>query len=783
MRYRTSLLLLLSLLYPIVIAAQDYRSGSNSYYWKNRKPYEGYWQQDVHYVIKARLDDKTDIIEGAQELTYWNNSPYELPFVYFRLVQNAFQPGSYLDDLQKNNKVIPKYGKYESAGQGTTIESLTANWISLKTELDNTILKVFLERPLKSGESITFSVKFKTHFDKGTTRRRMKLFNAYGYKHYDAVHWYPRISVYDRKFGWTTDQHLGKEFYGDFGTYDVELTLPNNYVLDATGTLLNRDEVLPDSLRKKLDIRNFARKPLYEKPSEIIKPDGTFKTWRFHAENVHDFAFTADPTYRIGEADCQLPNGNTVKCISLAQEPHASKWQNAADYASKIIKIYSEDFGMYAYPKMIVADARDGMEYPMLTLDGGLDPGYRSLLAHEIGHNWFFGMVGNNETYRAALDEGFTQFLTAWSMEKLEGPVEPPVRDSSFWGWYINSYYTPAGTRDKRAYLPYLNDAIRDVDAPLNTHSDHFNGALEHGGGYRNVYYKTATMLYNLQYVLGEELFLKAMQHYFEQWKMCHPYFEDFRNSIIQYTQVDLNWFFDAWMETTKHIDYKVKYVRKAPEGDDYIIRFKRKDRMTMPLDFTVISREEKRYDFHIPNDWFVKKTSATVLPRWIGWDKLKPCYDAKVTIPGGIEDVVIDTTMRLADINILDNSKKMPLSLTFDSRINNAPDRTKYELKARPDVWYNYYDGLKLGIHLNGGYMKSKHLVSTTVWFNTGLAQAYIPEGVKVNLYDDLSYTFTYSNSLDMHSSTWVLKAWMVLKLIQSDFQSQTTPCIIPSM
>src|SRR6185369_2812054 len=115
------------------------------------------------------------------------------------------------------------------------------------------------------------------------------------------------------------------------------------------------------------------------------------------------------------------------------------------------------------------------------------------------------------------------------------------------------------------AYSGYLTDAIRNDDAtPLNTHSDYFSGALGHGGGYRQVYMKTATMLYNLQYVLGDSLFLKAMQHYFSQWKICHPYPEDFRNSIIQYTQVDLNWFFGQWLETDKHIDYEVENYKKG---------------------------------------------------------------------------------------------------------------------------------------------------------------------------------------------------------------------------
>lgn len=739
---RTIATLFIIVLSQLIFAQTDYRSESNQYYWKNKKPIDGYWQQDVAYQIKANINDSNDVIEGEEVLTYWNNSPDELSFVYFHLYQNAFQPGSYTDNLHRNNDFPIKYGKYEKKGLGTQILALKANNIDLKTEEDNTVLKVFLTEPLKPGSSVKFTISFKTYFDNGgTIRRRMKLFNAYGYKHYDGVHWYPRISVYDRKLGWDTDQHLGKEFYGDYGTFEVELTFPSHFIVEATGILTNEKEVLPDDLKSKLDLKNFKDKPLEQAPSVIIPADGSKKTWKYVAQNVHDFAFTADPTYRIGET-----SWNGIKCVAVAQEPHAAKWQNAAEYAAKIIQINSEDFGMYAYPKMVVADARDGMEYPMLTLDGGLDPDYRSLLVHEISHNWFFGMIGSNETYRAALDEGFTQFLTAWTYAKIDGPIEIKSKPKSS---YIQKYLKSNSIINTRAYNAYILDAAKGDETTLNTHSDDFNGALRHGGGYSQVYYKTATMLYNLQYVLGDSLFLKAIQHYFDQWKMCHPYMEDFRSSIIQYTKVDLNWFFDQWLETSKTIDYSVKRVKKIKEGE-YRIAFKRKGRMQMPIDFQVISKDSSKYNYYIPNTWFEKNTTATVLPRWIGWNKVKPFYTAVVKVPGGISDVVIDPTHRLADVNMLNNSLKFPMITSFDSRVYNSVDWTKYELFVRPDVWYNGYDGIKAGIHLNGNYLNLFHVFDLNIWLNTGLAQRDIPLEAFKNKYENLSFRFNYKTSLN---------------------------------
>lgn len=521
-------------------------------------PHAGYWQQDVHYKINAEIDERTDIITATEELTYWNNSPDDLTEIFFHLYQNAFQPGSYYDRFQTDEGKKNTYGeRYESKGLGTVVSNLSisypsgARYSELDTYLDNTILRITLPQTLKSGESITINMDFKTYFDAGTVRRRMKVFNAYNLneprskidpdydyndysnKHYDGVHWYPRISVYDRKFGWTTDQHMRREFYGDFGTYDVNLTFASHMVVEATGYLQNRNQVLPPSLREKLELKNFANKKWNSKPS-IVTPykRGEKKTWSFHAENVHDFAFTADPTYRIGESEW-----NGVKTVAIVREHHASGWQNAADYTAKIIKTFSEDMGTYVYHKMIVADAKDGMEYPMLTLDGGSDPGYRGLLVHEVGHNWFFGMLGNNETYRAAMDEGFTQFLTVWGLEAIDGKYRVKNKSKSEW---INKYKDPEIVLDSRAYASYLRDATRGIDPHLNTHSHEF----ESTSAYRHVYVKMATMLYNLQYVLGDSLFLEVMQDYVEDWTIAHPYFEDFRASVVRSTKTDMNWFF-----------------------------------------------------------------------------------------------------------------------------------------------------------------------------------------------------------------------------------------------
>ncbi len=737
MRYILSILSLL----PFVLQAQVFNYKD---YWKNRQPNAAYWQQDVHYTINAVINDSLDEITGEETLEYFNNSPDELTNVYFHLYQNAFQPNSYAHALNEVNKEETTFGQYEGKNMGTLINAFSVDGVPTSFTIDNTILIAKLPKPLASGASVKFTIRFKTYWDEGSMRRRFKLFSPDGKnKHYDGVHWYPRICVYDRKFGWETDQHLGKEFYGDYGVYDVKLTFPSNYVVEATGLLTNENEVMPADLRAKLDIANYSRPASSKEMATAvagrvptgytykIERNGT-KTWSYHAENVHDFAFTADPTYRMAET---MWNG--IKCIALAQEQNAAQWYPTSDFVAKVVEIYSTDIGMYGYPKIVAADARDGMEYPMITLNGGNWPGHQYVIAHEVGHNWFFGMIGNNETYRAMLDEGFTQFLTSWSIKKFN---KIPM--------HANSY------DEQAVYNGYLNDAINKNDMPLNTHSDDFNSATGHGGGYRHVYYKTATMLYNLQYVLGDELFLKAMQHYFNKWKFAHPYPEDFRQAIIEYTKVDLNWFFDQWMETTKSIDYQIvdatRIMKSVNDGKyRYELKLKRKGDMQMPLDITVSDRAGKSYQYLIPNTYFAKQEGRTVLNTWKGWGQLNKTYTDTIVLDNKIDVVEIDTTNRLADIYRIDNRMKrheykLPLRTKLNKGIAMNSSFNYRNMSWRPDVWFNAVDGMKVGVNTHFEYAKVKHVLDISFWVNTGLGAE--SSALKDNR-DPFSYRLVYKN------------------------------------
>ncbi|MCF8331725.1 MAG: M1 family metallopeptidase [Bacteroidales bacterium] len=680
---------------------------------KTQDGYEKYWQQRTKYTIKAKINTETDILSGHEKLIYFNQSPHSIKKLYFHLYQNAFQPGSYLDKRQTAYGNPFYFGKYESKGKGIEVRDVKIEGSEATYIIDNTIMEIPLEEPLKPGDSIQIEMNFNTYFDITASWRRMRVYKAYGVKNYNGGHWYPRISVFDRKFGWTADQHLVHEFYGDFGYYDVHIEMPKQYIIDATGLLQNRQKVLPEKLREKLDISNFKNKPLYSQPSQIIKPGSETKTWHFMADNVHDFAFVASPLFRIGEVQW-----NGITCRSLAMEPHAAKWQDAAQLTADIIKIFSEDFGKYAYPKMIVADVRSGMEYPMLTMNNGLSPDYAYIFAHEIGHNWFFGAVGTNETYRASLDEGFTQFLTSWALEKLS--KKRNIASGNKNRFPYNKYKTK-NLRYKTVYKRYFEDAFYHKGTRLNQHSDKFNTANPYGRVYRQTYYKGAVMLYQLKYVLGDSLFQSCMKHYYETWKFRHPYLEDMRNLFINHSGVNLNWFFDQWLNSRKTIDYSLKSVKKLNKKETKI-KLERKGRMEMPLNVLVILEKGDSTFYHIPNRRFIKKTNYQVLSKWYGWDKLNREYTFLINSDSDVSNVIIDPEHNLADMNRMDNSLKSNAILDFDYLVHQPANPDQYEFYLRPDLWWNKIEGLKAGFNLNGSYMKEIHAFDLSVFYNSGV-------------------------------------------------------------
>jgi hypothetical protein len=655
-----------------------------------------YFQQGIYYIMDISFNPESDIITGSETLTYVNNSPDTLQFVYFHLYQNAFIPGSYQDIRRIGVGDNDIHELEESQQGGSNIASLEdANGESLNFKVVDTNMKVWLNKPLPPGGNTIFSLQFTTKFSDHDARMHK------GDDYYVATHWYPRMAVYDFKRGWNNDFHLGREFYGDFGTFEWNLTLPAHYIVDGTGRLLNRDEVMPIALRQKIDITQFKDKDPLEPVTIITEPTDETKTWVFKAEKVHDVAWIASPSFRIGIAEW-----DGIKVYSYAREQNAAKWQDAAHIGALFIEDYSIRWGRYSYHKMIVSDVEDGMEYPMLTADSGGSPGYIGLLGHEIGHNWFYGLVGSNETYRAFLDEGFTNFITAVSMDSIWGQGSATQYEK----WYASKFYPRKSRKYIRNDLRYMRFARSGFEVdPLNTHSDYFNEY----SNYRLVYSKTASMLFNLQYTLGTETLNKVMQTYFSRFLFQHPYPEDFIKVAEEVSDKKLDWFFHQWLDQTITLDYAITDLKSLKIDDRHFAKLslKRKGKMEMPLDIQLTLQNGETKMVHIPNQEVNQKElpeSWYTAKRWVGWNSFNNTYTVDVPVSSPVVKAQIDPSGRLTDIYRLDNVSGTipPINWQSDNMYVYYPTLDAYDVYLRPTFSYNKVDGFNPGIHWKSGYM-----------------------------------------------------------------------------
>lgn len=657
------------------------------------------WQQQANYKIQANLNDSSKTIEGVMQFAYFNNSPFVLEKLYFNLYPNAFQPQSYLDlknraehdysmaDLKEKDSAWCRILHIEEAGAQP-----------LDYQPDNTIMAVSLNHPLNPGDSLQLKIQFQTRF--GANSYRMQVRNG----QFVATQWYPKVCVYDDHGGWHLDQHFGSEFYGEFGTFDVEITLAADFIVGATGILTNQNEVLPDSLLKKLDIKNFKSKSSGSDNASLLNiKKGETKTWKYLAENVHDFAWTADRKFRIGTAQWE-----NVTIYALAKESNAANWQDAAAVGARVIALFSRHFGRYPYPQMTLADVDQGMEYPMIVMVGGKSPTYNGLFYHEIGHNWFYGVVANNETAYPALDEGFTVYLTDFALDSLEDPLTYQEDDIS---WYLQKFYRP----DPNFRTSTMKETIRTIktgfEEKVLTHSDH----CQDWTSYRHVAYnKPAATLHLLQGALGDSIFFNVMQAYFERWKFRHPYPDDFQKVAEEVSGRNLSWFFEQCWKSTKTCDYAFSGLsnrKLAPDAYKTTIEIKRRGEIYMPVDLELTLADGSRRRYTIPVDeWSKKAAGVEVLPRWIGWNDWQRTYRTTLQLPQKAKKGIIDPELRMLDVNYLNNQSGWLPKINFhpDNLYAKYAPLDAWLLLMRPGFWYNDRDGLKTGLHFEGSYLGS---------------------------------------------------------------------------
>lgn len=566
----------------------------------------GYWQQHVNYDIDVSLDHTNHQFKGVERIEYTNNSPDTLHKAYIHLYFNAFQPNSMMDIRSLNiadpdRRVKDRISKLSKDEIGYhEIEDLQVNGVGCHFTISGTVMKLVLPKPIAPGEMAIFDFKFKGQVP--LQIRRSGRDNKEGID-YTMTQWYPKMAEYD-KDGWHPNQYVGREFYGVYGSFDVSITIDKDYVVAGTGT--------------------HTKHSTYNNTN----------TWNFKANNVHDFAWAADPDYQ--HDSIEVP-GITTLHFYYQTDTLAQQWKDIQPDVKRLFEIMSAKFGKYPYEQFSVIQGGDGgMEYPMCTmiLGHGEKEGKVGLIAHESFHNWYYGILGSDEFQYPWMDEGFTTY------------AEEIVLDSLYNHQSINPL--------KRAYETYRFYAQQPWEEPMTTPADfyHLNAAYS-----INSYYKGAITLSQLEYIIGNKAFAKGMLRYFNEWKFKHPSPKDFLRVMELSSNIELDWYFEHWINTTKHIDYSIDSIIDGKKKTEVILG--NLGDHPMPLDIKVTLKNGENLWYNIPLKMMLgnKENQEKNWNIEAPWQWTNPTYQFTINAATkDIETIEIDPTGRLADVNILNN-------------------------------------------------------------------------------------------------------------------------------
>lgn len=655
------------------------------------------WQQRVFYTMDVRLSPEERTLVGRQRLVYYNNSPDTITYVYYHLFYRAFRSGSMffrLNRTEEQQRLDPRL-------QGDVrIDTLSQDGAPLRWTIDETIARVELDHPVLPGDSTVLEMSWFT--------RIPILIRRGGYQspegiEFSMAQWYPKIAAYDQS-GWHPDIYVKREFYGVFGSYRVSITLPAQYVVAATGTLLN-----PEVVRCGYEFSNRDTVILYPASGTGVK------TWVFQADSVHDFAWSADPDYFH-----EITHVDGVTIHLLAERNVRGYWTSAAGAARSIMAYYSRRFGNYAWPSFTIAQGGDGgMEYPMIVLVTGYrtEASLAGVIAHETAHQWFYGMLGNNETDEAWLDEGFAEYLTDQAKRDTLGIIgtEHPYTGLNrlVYPWWFSPY---------TAVESYYRLALLGLDEPLSTPHDRFlndaSSAL--------VYHKGHAVLGMLQTMLGDSVFDEGMRRYVRAWRWRHPTTRDFEREMERTSGMRLDWFFNQWITLGRHCDYSLDALSSVESADGWTteIEMSRDDGIAMPLivELTYASGTAER--MFVPIDLWRRPDIRLVGPRW-DWVDRK--YHTAITTPEEVVSAVIDPDGTLLDLDRTDNRRNTGLfggvipgaHVAFYRRwdLNRPPDA--YSIRLRPLLWYSHGDGAEVGMIADGGYTFDRYRSRASLAYN----------------------------------------------------------------
>jgi hypothetical protein len=585
-------------MYDLFATPNMYRTASGA-------PGPEYYQQQADYKIDVELDDKNQKLYGTETITYTNNAREALDYLWLQLDQNEKARNSN-SPLVESNKIDPAFSgqsfsrKYleEDFDGGFRIDYVKdAQGKPMQYTVNQTMMRIELPNVLKYGEKISFSIKWWYNINNYTIdggRSGYEHFDKDGNNLYVIAQFYPRIAVYSDVEGWQNMQFWGSgEFALPFGNYEVNITVPADHIMEATGSLQNRNEVFtPEQLKRyALAEKSFDKPVIVVTQAEATAAEKLFsdkkKTWKFKAENVRDFGIATSRKF-IYDAMAVKLGGKNVMAVSVYPKEGNPLWEEYSTRAvAHTLKSYSSHTFDYPYPKAVSVHANDqGMEYPMICWNWGrpdadgkytdrVKNGMISVIVHEVGHNFFPMIVNSDERQWTWMDEGLNSFMEYMALMEW---------DPKF----------PADRGPAKNIVPYMSGDEKGLE-PIMSNSE----SIRQFGN--NAYGKPAAALNILrETVMGRELFDYAFKTYANRWKFKHPTPEDFFRTMEDASAFDLDWYWRGWFYTTDNNDIGIKEVKKyfvsnepSKEVKDFMAKRRRRNANPGPMVYMIADGSE----------------------------------------------------------------------------------------------------------------------------------------------------------------------------------------------
>ena len=521
----------------------------------------GYWQQELKYKISVTLNDQDHSLDAFEQIVYTNHSPDTLRFIWFHLWPNAFKNDktAYSEQMLQNGDTHFYFGGKEDRGYINRLD-FRVDDVAAKLEdhpQDIDIVKLILPKPLPPQQSITITTPFHVQLPGISSR------GGHHGQSYQITQWYPKPAVYDRK-GWHPMPYLDQgEFFSEFGSFDVQITLPKNYTVAATGDLQNAEEKewllsrknipAPASNQGKKKPAKLGEKKL-KKEDQFPPSDRVTKTLRYYQERVHDFAWFADKRWLVNHATMQLSSGKPIDLYAFYPPWQAKNWSTSLDMLRDAVQKRSAWLGEYPYSTISIVQgySTGGMEYPTLSIIRGYSntKDLDLTIEHEAGHNWLYGILGSNERDHPWMDEGMNTYY-----DNRYSEIKFPDTKKTGGGLFGDL------SSEKMDRIVYQTLIAEKLDQPISTSSEAFTVDNYNYVGYT----KTGDWMKLLEMQLGQPLFDSCMHAYYQAWQFKHPYPEDFKATIDRVSGRNNDSIFNLLNETGTLYPKTKKKLKLAP--------------------------------------------------------------------------------------------------------------------------------------------------------------------------------------------------------------------------